>query len=53
MFQSLIFASTRFAVLSKWLGADVSKSLDSLVEIQHILYKNVLEKENDSRSPNR
>lgn len=42
--QSLIFASILFVGLSKLLGTDVSKSPDSLWEIQHILNKNVLEK---------
>lgn len=42
--QSLIFASTLFVGLSKLLGTDVSKSLDSLWEIQHILNNNVLER---------
>lgn len=44
MHQSLIFASILFVGLSKLLGTDVSKSPDSLWEIQHILNKNVLEK---------
>lgn len=44
MAQSLIFASILFVGLSKLLGTDVSKFPDSLLEIQHILNKNVLEK---------
>lgn len=43
MHQSLIFALILFVVLSKLLGTDVSKSPDSLWEIQNILNKNVLE----------